>query len=208
VVVAAVVAALLALSPTPALAGPTTVTQTFGYTGSTTTFTVPAGVTQLTLSMAGGEGGRGGADANGPSPAGGYQGVVTGTMAVTPGQVLTVAVGQGGATGASTTTGSSNPSSYTSGAASGGSSPLAGFGGGNGGVAGYQGDSGDGGAGGAATVIETGGSTIVAGGAGGAGGSGQYKPTLGRIDASSFTARTDTVTGTGQRLQRRDLARV
>jgi predicted RNA-binding protein with TRAM domain len=193
---ATVVSAVIVAMPIAATAGPSTVTQTFGYTGSTTTYTVPAGVSQLTLSMMGAEGGRGGADASGPSPAGGYQGVVTGTMSVTPGQVLTVAVGQGGATGLSDTTGSH--STYTAGAAAGGQNPLGGFAGGNGGVAGYNGSSGDGGAGGAATVITTGGSTLVAGGAGGSGGSGQYPPTIGRVAGSTFTARTDVVSATGQ----------
>jgi hypothetical protein len=191
-------AGLLVASVGTASATATTATATFGYTGSTTTFTVPAGVSQLTLSMLGAEGGRGGADAAGPSPAGGYQGVVSGTMAVTPGQVLTIAVGQGGATGASNTHGS-DTSNYTSGAAVGGTNPLgATYAGGNGGVAGWQGESGDGAGGGAATVITTDGDTIVAGGAGGAGGSGQFLPTLGRVDASSFTARTDIVSTVGQ----------
>ena len=184
--------------PTAALADPGIVTQTFSYTGATTTFTVPAGITQLTLALQGGEGGRGGADAAGPSPVGGYQGVVTGTITVTPGQVLTIAVGQGGAGGTSHGHGSSVPASYTVGAASGGLNPLASYQGGNGGVAGFQGSSGFGGAGGGATVVSLGGATIVAGGAGGAGGSGQFAPTVGRVPYSTFTARADTVSTAGQ----------
>ena len=192
------VGGLVLSMPTAALADPATVTQTFSYTGATDTFTVPAGITQLSIGLQGGEGGRGGADAAGPSPVGGYQGVVTGTISVTPGQVLTIAVGQGGVTGTSRSHGSSVPASYTAGAASGGSSPVAGYAGGNGGVAGFQGSSGFGGAGGAATVVTIGGTTIVAGGAGGAGGSGQFAPTIGRVPYSSFAARTDIVSGAGQ----------
>ena len=124
-------------------------------------------------------------DAAGPSPAGGYQGVVTGTISVTPGQVLTIAVGQGGATGASSGTAAASRRTTPSVQRLGGSNPLPGYQGGNGGVAGCQGSSGYGGAGAARTVVIIGGSTIVAGGAGGAGGSGQFAPTLGRVPYSS-----------------------
>ena len=60
---------------------PPTVTQTFGFDNDTLqTFTVPANVTSLNLTMTGGQGGWGGADSSGPPPAGGYQGQVTGTI--------------------------------------------------------------------------------------------------------------------------------
>ncbi len=39
------------------------------YTAAVETFTVPAGITLLTLQLNGGEGGQGGDDASGPSPA-------------------------------------------------------------------------------------------------------------------------------------------
>ena len=194
----ATVAGLIVTMPTAAMAAPATVSQTYGYTGATDTFTVPAGITVLTIQLQGGEGGQGGADSSGPSPTGGYQGVVSGTLAVTPGDVLTVAVGQGGVTGTSYDTGQQNPGNYTYGAAPGGSNPLGGYGGGDGGVAGWQGDSGDAGGGGAATVVTTGSSTIVAGGAGGAGGSGQFSPTIGRVPYSTFTGRSDTTSTAGQ----------
>ena len=168
----AVVGAGLAALPEAAWANPSVVTQTFDYTGSAQNFTVPSGISSLTITATGAEGGQGGADASGPSPTGGYQGVVTGTIPVVAGQTLTIGVGQGGESGAWDTTGSSNPSDYTNGAAVGGTNPLSGYAGGNGGEAGYLGDSGDGGAGGGATVITTNGSSIVAGGAGGSGGSG------------------------------------
>ena len=179
-----------------AAAGPQTVSQTFSYTGSAATFTVPSGISQLTLTAVGAEGGRGGPDASGLPPAGGYQGVVSGTISVTPGQVLTIGVGQVGASGPGGA-GSSNPAQYTVGAPVGGSNPL-GYNGGNGGVAGFQGSSGYGAGGGAASVVKVGSSTIVAGGSGGSGGSGQYAPTLGRLSYSTFSPRTDITSVVGQ----------
>ena len=74
----------------------TTATQTFNYSPNVQSFIVPANVTQITLNANGGEGGRGGRDSSGRSPLGGYQGVVGGTISVTPGEVLTIAVGHGG----------------------------------------------------------------------------------------------------------------
>ena len=56
---------------------------TAGYTGSTQTYVVPAGVTSLTISIRGGTGGTGGNDSNaGGGP--GSANVVTGTITVTP----------------------------------------------------------------------------------------------------------------------------
>ncbi len=60
---------------------------------------------------------------------------MTGTLSVTPGQVLTIAVGQGGATGTSRATGSSNPTTTPPAQRPAGQIPL-GYNGGNGGVAG------------------------------------------------------------------------
>ncbi|MEI2699020.1 MAG: hypothetical protein V9E94_11985 [Microthrixaceae bacterium] len=122
-----------------------TVSQTFSYTGSTQTFTVPDGVSALTVTLTGGQGGRGGGDSQGSPTPGGYRGVVTGTIDVTPGQQLTLAVGGGGGTGVS-----------SSGSAAGGSAglnPLSGYDGAVGGVAGPAGSSGGGGGSGAATVL-------------------------------------------------------
>ncbi len=201
-VTAILVASVLVLvavivGPTKAVAsGPSTVTNTFSYTGSTTTFTVPAGITSLNLTVVGAEGGLGGRDSAGFPPPGGYQGVVSGTIAVTPGQVLTIGVGSGGANGANGA-GSNSPASYYVGEAGGGSNPL-GYNGGDGGVAGPQGSSGYGGGGGAASVVKVGTATIVAGGAGGTGGSGQYAPTLGRLPYSTFSSRTDATSKVGQ----------
>ena len=197
VVVALLVLAGAVVGPLSAAAsGPTTVTSAFSYTGSTATFTVPAGITSLNVTVVGAEGGRGGPDSAGYPPTGGYQGVVSGAISVTPGQVLTVAVGHGGTSG-SGGAGSSTPANWYNGAAAGGTNPL-GYNGGNGGVAGPQGSSGYGGGAGAASVLSIGTATVVAGGAGGTGGSGQYAPTLGRLPYSTFTARTDATSIVGQ----------
>ena len=187
---AVITAAAISMPTAPATAAPSAVTQTFSYTGAVQTFTVPAGVTQLSTVITGAEGGRGGRDSQGEPIPGGYKGQVTGTIAVTPGQVLTIAVGGGGATGNSST------SSQTRAAA--GQSPLTGYAGGRGGMPGGQGSSGGGGGGGAATVLLTGTETIVAGGAGGGGGSGQYYSLVGRQAEASHAPRTDMTTGIGQ----------
>ena len=84
--------------PAPLVTSSTTsvATDTYNYSPDVQVFTVPAGVTQLTLNLVGGEGGRGGRDAAGRPPLGGYLGDITGTIDVTPGEVLSIAVGHGG----------------------------------------------------------------------------------------------------------------
>jgi CshA-type fibril repeat protein len=62
----------------------------FGYTGVDQTFTVPTGVTALSLKVWGAGG------ANGPVAKGGGGGFTVGMLAVTPGQVLTITVGGAG----------------------------------------------------------------------------------------------------------------
>ncbi|MBX9717977.1 MAG: fibronectin type III domain-containing protein, partial [Microbacteriaceae bacterium] len=187
--VVVVVAGVVATPAPPAAAAPSAVTQTFGYTGTAQTFTVPAGVTQLGVTLSGAEGGRGGRDGVFGEP-GGYKGQVTGTIAVTPGQVLSMSVGGGGAAGASCSNSQTR--------ASGGASPFTGYSGGGGGMPGNQGCSGGGGGGGAATVLMAGTETLVAGGAGGGGGSGQWAILIGRQAQATHTARTDRTTGVGQ----------
>ena len=66
-------------------------TNTFTYTGSAQSYTVPAGVTSVTVKMWGAGGGNGGS-----SGAGAY---LTGSLAVTPGQVLSLIVGGSGNSG-------------------------------------------------------------------------------------------------------------
>jgi titin len=188
---AAVLVVLSTLTPLAGLASASsTLSQTFNYTGSTQTFTVPDGVTSLTVTLTGGQGGRGGGDSQGSPTPGGYRGVVTGTIDVTPGQVLTVAVGGGGGTGTS-----------SQGSAPGGSAglnPLEGYDGAVGGTAGPAGSSGGGGGSGAATVLRVDGVDIVAGGAGGNGGNGQFLPIVGRRAESTHTPRVDATSTTGR----------
>jgi hypothetical protein len=66
---------------------------TFSFTGGMQTYTVPSGVTFLHVTARGAQGGSG----LGTSPgAGGQGGVVTGTLAVAPGQILNIFVGSAG----------------------------------------------------------------------------------------------------------------
>ncbi|MDB5225606.1 MAG: hypothetical protein JWL87_558 [Candidatus Adlerbacteria bacterium] len=66
---------------------------TFSYTGGDQTYTVPAGVTSVLVKAWGAGGGTGCNGGEGPGGRGGY---TSGTLAVSPGQVLTVIVGQAG----------------------------------------------------------------------------------------------------------------
>ena len=69
------------------------------YTGSSVNFTVPNGVTSITVDMAGGSGGTSG----GQSSTAGLGGRIQGNISVTPGEVLNIYVG--GAGGNSTNAG-------------------------------------------------------------------------------------------------------
>ncbi len=85
---------------TPSLATGGTISQTFNYTGAVQTFTVPAGVTSITIDAFGAEGGTGAAgnSVSGATlgGAGGKGSKASGTLTVTPGQVLNIYVGGGG----------------------------------------------------------------------------------------------------------------
>ena len=70
------------LIPTPLAAS-----NTFNYTGSISTWTIPSGVTTLTITAAGASGGT-------YSSIGGRGAIMTGTFNVTPGNVLSLLVGQ------------------------------------------------------------------------------------------------------------------
>lgn len=127
-------------------------------------FTVPTGVGAINLLINGGGSGRGGTD----SRAGGYSGPsgrVEGTIAVAPGDVLTLAPGSGGLNGIGCVS--------NTGGGNGGTNAL-GYNGGNGGKAAPGGCSGGGGGGGGASVVRaalaTGTKIFIAGGAGGAAG--------------------------------------
>jgi titin len=186
----------------------TTIIKTYSDVTTTENLTIPSNVTSITITLTGAEGGRGGNDSAGQPPRGGYKGQVSGTFAVTPGQIITIGVGKGGAdstivSGCRTGVNAFSGDSYE---AVGGTNPLGGYAGGNGGSPGYDGCSGYGGSGGAASVILIGTSigdgsvaTIVAGGSGGSGGSGQYIETKGQISKSTFTARSDITSTSGQK---------
>ncbi|MGD0882481.1 MAG: putative Ig domain-containing protein [Acidimicrobiales bacterium] len=183
--------------PTAGATTPTTVTDTFGFDNDTLQgFTVPPNVTSLTITATGGQGGWGGADSSGNPPPGGYQGQVSGTIPVTPGDYLTIGVGAGADEPYYTacTKGKDESSPADSYDAAPGINPLSQYDGGPGGAPGYNGCSGYGGAGGAATAVEVGSSpssptslgTVVAGGGGGDGGSGQYVLVRGQIGLASY----------------------
>jgi hypothetical protein len=148
---------------------PQTATATFSSTGQTRTFTVPAGVSTLTFTPAGEAGGAGtGTSAQAAGGAGGDGAVVTGILSVTPGEQLTIDVGQAGSP-ASTSLDSQGQ--YPTGG--GGANPDAAWDGGTGGIGSQFGPTpgGSGGGGGAATVILEGTTPLlVAGGGGGGGG--------------------------------------
>lgn len=147
-------------------------------TQGTGTFTVPSGVTSITIKSwgAGGGGGAGGSSAAGGTGGGG--GYITATYTVTPGETLNIYVGGGGGTGTRNTAGGGGggggySSVYRS------TTPLliaAGGGGGGGGRNSSGNTGGAGGAGGGTSGLAGGGygggyGTQSAGGAGGSGGS-------------------------------------
>ena len=177
---------------TATAANGTTITNTYTDTTRVETFTVPANVTSMTMTVNGAGGGGGGRDSS-PSPTPGITyGVVSGTFAVTPGQVISIGVGSGGSTGQSQYTGTSLtgldsyvPPTFNK---SGGTNPFGGYSGGWGGSSGPSGTSGGGGGGGAASVVKIGTldspasfATIVGGGGGGQGGSGNPCSVVGQV---------------------------
>ena len=195
-----------------------TVTTIYPYSTSVQTWTVPANVTSITVDLLGGTGSLGGRDSSGFPPDGGYQGEVSGTLSVYPGQVLTIAPGQAGQLPSKTgCSGGQNLSSpyttlnFDSSDAKPGVNALGGnsytglYAGGYGGSPGPSGCSGYGGAGGAASVLELGSVStpssdgiIIAGGSGGSGGSGQFTANRGQPPLNSYTGRSDAVTTVGQ----------
>jgi hypothetical protein len=145
------IAASLAVSGLVAMPGSAGATRsTFDYTAAAQQFTVPAGVTAVTVEASGAAGGAG----QFAGPAGGAGGRTTATIAVTPGELLTIVVGGAGADG-----------------------DDGGAGGFNGGAT-ARGISRVGGGGGGATDVRQGGDdpadrVVVAGGGGGGGSSSQ-----------------------------------
>jgi len=128
--------------------------QTFSYTGVLQTFTVPAGVTMITIQAYGAQGG------DDTPVAGGQGGYATGDLAVTPGQVLNIYVGGKGTDGPGSGQNCALPGGFN--------------GGGNTGATCCSNAGGGAGAGGGASDVRLAGNTlndrvIVAAGGGGAG---------------------------------------
>ena len=140
----------------------------YSYTGSTTTFTVPACVTSITIKAWGAGGGGGGVDGfhGGTGGGGGYASTV---LSVTPGTIYTIQVGGGGGVGGGCVAGiQAGAGGYGYGS------------GGGGGTAGSSGCSGSGGGGGGGTFLLNGSTVLLAaGGGGGANASGSYGGTGG-----------------------------
>ena len=141
--------------------------------GSSYSWTVPSGVTSLSVTVIGAHGGYGGNDsAAGGAP--GQVGQVTGSLPVSAGASVALHIGGIGTNGGTC--------QDWCGMGYGGDNPIGAYGGGNGANAGctydqcgpYRGSSGAGGGGGAASVLVVGSSTIVAAGGGGGGGGSQF----------------------------------
>tara|TARA_B100000131_G_C18108647_1_gene608812 strand:+ start:130 stop:1707 length:1578 start_codon:yes stop_codon:yes gene_type:complete len=154
----------------PDATGPSFNAQKEYTTSGTHTFEVPVGVTSISALCVGGGGGGGGAGtAYADAGAGGGGGLSYGTMAVTPGEYLTVVVGSGGNGGAWYADGANGGNSQLKRS----STVLLQGGGGSKGTRSYSYTYGDGGDGGTSTGTERdGGGEGGNGGNGGGGGGG------------------------------------
>ena len=149
------------------------------------TWDVPAGITSVVFYCWGAGGGGGAAATYGGGGGGGGSVFVSSASPVTPGETITVVIGQGGAAGAAgtdtTVTGSGGTATIPSGAA-GVAGTIAGQGaggaGGSGGITTYAGGAGGGG-GGSVTNGGGGGGSAGTGGVGGAGASTGTRGTAG-----------------------------
>jgi len=167
-----------------------TASSSFNYTGNLQTFTVPPGVSQISVTITGAAGGNGGNDAQ-PGGATSLQLQASANLAVIPSSNLILSVGGGGNGGRS----GDGTGGLPGGA--GGYSPLSGYAGGNGGAEGPSGWSGSGGGGGAATIIVMpDGGSIIVGGGGGAGGGGDNSAGANGI-ASTIVLATNSQTAGG-----------
>ena len=173
VIVVSVTALLQLVASSSALAA-STVTQTFKPTAQTQSFTVPAGVTELQITVRGGAGGSGFSGGS-TAGAGGSGTQVTGLLGVSPGQTLYMSVGSAGgsATSPNGSCGFNDPGDISNGGGGGSSNDLGKIGGGGG-----RGDlcgGGGGGGGGADTILMQNNGyalSVDAGGGGGGGGGG------------------------------------
>ena len=189
----ALLLSFFSLFPSPAKSTTTNFT-----TPGTSTFTVPANVTSIQVTLTGAAGGKGGDDGSRVGGSGGPAGRVTGTLAVTPGDILRFYLGGAGANGTSSAT-----------SAAGG---AGGFGAGGrinagaGGTGGGSGSSGGGGGGGgSAQLLLATDPMAEAAGAGGGGGAGNNTTdgaglagiTNGSYNGSSYAGTVGTSRGSG-----------
>ncbi|MFZ9875152.1 MAG: fibronectin type III domain-containing protein, partial [Candidatus Methylacidiphilales bacterium] len=154
------------------MAGANAATNSYSTAGAST-FTVPANVTSIQITLTGAAGGSGGGDGSSSGGSGGPAGRVTGTLAVVPGDTLYINLGGAGSNGGSSV---SNGGGGAGGANSGGRVSSA-----SGGAAGGLGSSGGGGGGGGSAYVRRLSSGVFtdiaeAGGAGGGGGAGNTSP--------------------------------
>ena len=157
---------------------------------SPATWTVPAGISSITIKVYGGGGGTGGQDcgAGCSNAAAGPVGYVLADYNVYPGDVIGIYPGGKGADGEDNASGSGGGTGGTN------SYPFLNFNGGNGGNAGSSGSSGGGGGGGAASIVTINSIIkIVAGGAGGGGGMANVDNS--GLEGSSSTSSNSTNTG-------------
>ena len=178
-------------------------TITFSNPYKVESFTVPAGVSELDIEIQGAEGSQGGFDVTNRAERAGYKGRVSGRLVVSPGQVLTIGVGEAAGAGPSNCSQGRQSNGEDPAIARGGTNPLGGYAGGNGGTPGTSNCSGYGGAGGAASVVQVGTvgnpgaiANLVAGGS--AGSAGASDSVDGPIGSATFTARGDILSTDGQ----------
>lgn len=109
-------------APTAMLRAQTAVTDSLNFSGGIQTYTVPCGVTSLTIECYGAQGGSGATGGIGaPGGAGGLGAYATGTLAVSPGDILNVFVGGAGATPTGGFNGGANGGSQNAGGGGGAS---------------------------------------------------------------------------------------
>ncbi|HLP54923.1 MAG TPA: T9SS type A sorting domain-containing protein [Fluviicola sp.] len=178
------------LSIAGAATAQTTIVDSINFSGGLATYTIPCGVTTVTIEAYGAQGGSGAVGASVPGGTGGLGGYASGTLTVTPGDVLNVLVGGQGATPTGGFNGGANGGSTNAGGG-GGATDIringtteadrvltagGGGGGGRGGCEGSVGTSGSGGTGGegGGGVGANGGDSPTSGGVAGGGQGGNF----------------------------------
>jgi hypothetical protein len=155
----------------------------------TYTWTVPTGITSVTVSLKGAGGAGGTGDGNGQAVGGNAGSTLTGTLGVAAGDVLTFYVGGKGSW--YSVPNGRGPGNGSGGGGTGGVGNAGLYGGGNGGAPGPNGSSGTGGGGGAASALKRNATTIaVAGGGGGGGAAGSQGNALGSEGVGGNTGST------------------